>query len=61
MSKWTRTTPITAFDALNEPIEDQIFGPDYDARQRQIKARGERHVSVDRDPWKKPRIQRKAS
>jgi hypothetical protein len=55
--KWTRTTPITAADAESEPLDQQLFGPSYEARQ----ARAQREIRIDRDPWKKPRIQRKAS
>jgi hypothetical protein len=51
---------ITAFDALNEPLDQQLFGPSFDARVRQIRAQAE-PSGINRDkyaPWKKPRIER---
>jgi hypothetical protein len=56
MSKWTRTTPITALEAEAEPERDRIFGSSYEARQ--ARQRPQREVTLDRDPWKKPKIVR---
>ena len=63
MAKWTGLEqPITAA-ALNEPLDQQLFGPSFEARQRRIRARSEPN-GINRasyQPWKKPRIERKAS
>ncbi len=61
MSRWTRTTPITEAEANAEPLEQQLFGPDFNRRQRQIRARSQREVTIARDPWRKPRIDRRAT
>jgi hypothetical protein len=50
--------PITAEMAEAEPIDQRLFGPSYDARQRQHAARGQ-HSGIDLAtyrPWKKPRV-----
>ncbi len=63
MGKWTGLTkPITAADAEREPEALRLFGPIYDARQRQRAARRQ-SAGIDREtyqPWKKPRIVRPA-
>lgn len=57
--KWQRTTPIMEDEANAEPEADRIFGPSYERRQRQIRARARREVTIERDLWKgKPRMER---
>ena len=59
--KWVGLNgPITAESAEAEPLDQRLFGPDYDRRQRQIRARSEPN-GINREaftPWKKPRIER---
>lgn len=60
-NKWAGLNgPITAADAEAEPIDQRLFGPDFDRRQRAIRARSEPD-GIDKTtfkPWKKPRIVR---
>jgi hypothetical protein len=52
--------PITAAMAEAEPESQRLFGPSYDARQRQHAARRQ-SSGINRatySPWKKPRIER---
>jgi hypothetical protein len=51
-------TLITAADAEQEPLDQQLFGPAFERRQRQLRGLSS---GIDRDsfsPWKKPRILR---
>ena len=60
-NKWRGLTkPITAEAAEREPEHLRLFGPSYEARQRQLRARGQRK-QIDLSsyrPWKKPQIVR---
>jgi hypothetical protein len=52
--------PITAEAAEREPEVQRLFGPSFDARQRQFTARRQSQ-GINRatfQPWKKPRIER---
>jgi len=52
--------PITAAAAEAEPLDQQLFGPSFEARQRQIRARSEPD-GIDKTtfrPWRKPKIER---
>jgi len=52
--------PITAAVADAEPEHDQLFGPSFGLRQRQLRARGQQS-GIDKAtyrPWKKPTIER---
>jgi hypothetical protein len=52
--------PITAEDAEREPEAQRLFGPSYDARQRQLRV-GQTKQGVDLTtyrPWRKPTIER---
>ena len=51
---------ITAEAAEAEPLSEQLFGPSFEARQRQRDARRQ-SSGINRAtyaPWKKPRIER---
>lgn len=60
MNKWRGFKGvITAAAAESEPDRDRLFGPSYEARQRQL--RGQLANGIDRatfTPWKKPRMER---
>jgi hypothetical protein len=52
--------PITAAAAEAEPEAQRLFGPSYDARQRQYAARRQSQ-GINRAtyaPWRKPRMER---
>jgi hypothetical protein len=59
MSKWTHLDkPITAEDAEAEPLENRLFGPNYDLRQQVRRRRREGIDKASYQPWRKPKIER---
>jgi hypothetical protein len=59
MGKWTGLTrQITALDAEAEPEAQRLFGPSYDARQRQLCRQQGGIDKATYRPWRKPKIER---